>query len=316
MISSGKRFECGELLHKNETRNAIQQVKDDTSSMLPLLNDPKSLDSRQSISSENSIRLELKLDESLAFDDDVFDPNPYRAAATSNMKHVMRKAKNSDAEKTSLSDPSLDGPVFLETTSAEPNEKGEVRHVEDMYIRKTTEIEQHRHLGTMLRKLILPESSRYNRWFPKRIACRTPSSRKYQPLPDVVEWHTEPNVRVLLLGTTSSGKTTLVEAMKVSSGYSYTATELMFIKEAVFRNLVWSMQGVLDGIEKAVQPVDLRDDNEYVQTICGQPEFMEVDYLQPELIKAIKVLWSRPDILASYPQSENLMQIQSCDRVE
>ena len=109
------------------------------------------------------------------------------------------------------------------------------------------------------------------------------------------------NVKVLLLGVSSSGKSTLLEAMKLCCRYEYTADELKFFKEAVFRKLVWSMQKVLEVLRPMGHPFHNALES-HARTILMQPVFMEVDFLQPEITDAIEILWGYLGALALYPQ--------------
>ena len=109
------------------------------------------------------------------------------------------------------------------------------------------------------------------------------------------------SVNVLLLGASSSGKSTLLEVIKLCCGYKYTADELKFFKEAVFRKLVGSMQGILHLFRILELPIDDSLES-HARTILMQPAFMEVDFLQPELTDAIEILWRHLEVSALYSQ--------------
>mmetsp|Transcript_19068 Transcript_19068/g.30310 ORF Transcript_19068/g.30310 Transcript_19068/m.30310 type:complete len:350 (-) Transcript_19068:455-1504(-) len=95
--------------------------------------------------------------------------------------------------------------------------------------------------------------------------------------------------KVLLLGTGESGKSTIFKQMQILAGVPFEQHEKENFKVVIRRNIVSSMQEILDHAED--QEMKLGSDlEEYVEIISEADEYLE-DGWKPELGVAIEKLW-------------------------
>ena len=125
------------MLHSSKTRHVIDQVKDDTSSLLWLI-DPESLCSRQSILTEGPARSHQNIDQTFAFDNDIFNSKAYRQAAKSNMKQAIRKNKGSNIQQKPLPKNPLAITPAKQKLAGKAIQVRRFHHVRFSWLQKTT----------------------------------------------------------------------------------------------------------------------------------------------------------------------------------
>ncbi|ETS86511.1 hypothetical protein PFICI_00339 [Pestalotiopsis fici W106-1] len=101
---------------------------------------------------------------------------------------------------------------------------------------------------------------------------------------------TKNHAKVLILGTSESGKSTLLKAFAINQGH-YDDEYYKDSKEIIWSNVIQSTRVILDAMESLDLPLDnTRLIDYHVQTIFQQPA--QVDTLPPQKVcKAIKILW-------------------------
>ncbi|KAF2689823.1 G-protein complex alpha subunit GpaA/FadA [Lentithecium fluviatile CBS 122367] len=100
-----------------------------------------------------------------------------------------------------------------------------------------------------------------------------------------------PTPKILILGTSESGKSTLLKALRLCLQEPYTLDERLSYREIIWSNVVQSARVVLEAMESLELPLE-NDTNEYhVQTIFMQPSQYEDCPPGSEVIHAVKLLW-------------------------
>ena len=99
-----------------------------------------------------------------------------------------------------------------------------------------------------------------------------------------------PDVKILLLGTSESGKSTLLKGMKLFYEGPYTEDESRSFSKIIFSNVCQSVRAVLEAMESLEMPLGSTDSEYHVQTIFMQPTQIEGDSMPLEIGMAIEVL--------------------------
>jgi len=117
----------------------------------------------------------------------------------------------------------------------------------------------------------------------------------------------EKEVKLLMLGTGESGKSTLVKQFRILYRGSFTREELLSFRPALHNNIVLSIQALIKGAEKFHEDPDEQQRDRYV--ITSQPKdqlekILALDPLSHELpysyVPAIKSLWADPAVQLAY----------------
>lgn len=121
------------------------------------------------------------------------------------------------------------------------------------------------------------------------------SSRIEQDLSEHAK--TERNVvKILLLGTAESGKSTLIKQIKMIRGHGFSKQELLSFKPAVFDNILTSMKFVLHGMGEL--RINLASKNKvHARSILSCSQCLGEDQeLLPFVAHAFCALWSDPGV--------------------
>ncbi|CEP15845.1 hypothetical protein [Parasitella parasitica] len=107
----------------------------------------------------------------------------------------------------------------------------------------------------------------------------------------------EKDCKILLLGSGESGKSTILKQMKIINLNGYTNEELFSWRATVYRNLVESMQTIVQAAQESGLSFEQSELNDYVNRILsyrvsGNPK----SQLSPEIIALAKLLWQDPVI--------------------
>lgn len=113
-------------------------------------------------------------------------------------------------------------------------------------------------------------------------------------------------VKMLLLGTGESGKSTILKQMQIIHGTGYSDDERLSYRDIVFSNIIQSMKVLLDAVE--VLGIEYQSENEDSQTttisincIKQLPQQLEhQSSLSKEIVDALQHLWSHSSIQAAY----------------
>ena len=102
------------------------------------------------------------------------------------------------------------------------------------------------------------------------------------------------NSKMLILGLSESGKSTLLKSLKLHLEGPYAPVDRSAFKHIIFSNAVQSMRVVLEAMESLGLPLEdgLNSSNKYhVRTIFMQPAQLEVEQLPSEVVDAIETLY-------------------------
>ena len=128
--------------------------------------------------------------------------------------------------------------------------------------------------------------------FAKSFMNLGPSSLKVrQPDPLKLEARSPP-VKVTILGSGNSGKSTLLKRIELLCGDSWTESELSLVKETIVINLVNNMRTILRAMVDLEIRLDSYHNQHHAQTVLQQFSAPLYDEFPPELCAAIEALWA------------------------
>lgn len=110
-------------------------------------------------------------------------------------------------------------------------------------------------------------------------------------------------IKMLLLGTGESGKSTILKQMRLINEGSYSQEEREAYREIIFSNTIQSMRVILDAMEMMDQRLADASSLPYVDTIMALPHQIEGDRLEPEVATAVAVLWRDAGVRACFARS-------------
>jgi len=121
-------------------------------------------------------------------------------------------------------------------------------------------------------------------------------------------------IRVLLLGTGESGKSTILKQMRIIfDEEGFTDIEKETFKVVVRRNVVESMQVLLEGVEKWGYKYDSQESANAAKFI-NETDGHDIDMWNEEIVKKIKHLWEKESaVMKSYENRNKLQLIDSAD---
>ncbi|KAI0424573.1 G-protein alpha subunit-domain-containing protein [Xylaria sp. FL1042] len=111
------------------------------------------------------------------------------------------------------------------------------------------------------------------------------------PKPEITTPITTPDnsPKLLILGTSESGKTTVLQGMKLVFEGTYTQEEKLAFRDIIWSNIVMSTRVVLEAMESLLIPLNDERMEYHVQTIFMQPTLTETP--NREAVTAISALW-------------------------
>jgi len=105
-------------------------------------------------------------------------------------------------------------------------------------------------------------------------------------------------IKLLLLGTGESGKSTLAKQMRILHSSGFTTEELASMKPAVFNNCVQSMKSIIEFVKS--ESIPLQEKNMKLYELFDYRNSMDYGTLSFEVSQAIKELWQDPGIQLAY----------------
>jgi hypothetical protein len=120
--------------------------------------------------------------------------------------------------------------------------------------------------------------------------------------------------KVLLLGISETGKSSLLKSFKIALEGSCTLDERISFKDIIFSNIVQSMRVILEAMEKFELPLDFEKNAYHVQTIFMQPISIESDSLSREVWQAIEALWKDKGVREAFERSNEFQLNDSAAR--
>ncbi|KZS90231.1 guanine nucleotide binding protein, alpha subunit [Sistotremastrum niveocremeum HHB9708] len=102
-------------------------------------------------------------------------------------------------------------------------------------------------------------------------------------------------VKVLLLGSGDSGKSTIIKQMRVIHGVRWPPEEVENFRHQVFNNLVFGLKEVLDALEYF--ELELTEENkQYVPLFESPPDIKDNEPFPMEYLEPLQKLWADPTI--------------------
>ena len=123
----------------------------------------------------------------------------------------------------------------------------------------------------------------------------------------------EENTKVLLLGSSESGKSTLLKSMKLWFEGDFTEEERHSFKEAIFSNVVLSMKTLLDAMENREMELDCMEHEQHAGVIWSQAILKECENLPEAVHTAIRVLWSDSGVREAYRRRNEFQLLDSVE---
>jgi hypothetical protein len=238
------------------------------------------------MSTFNSKLLETVFD----FDGEVFNSRVYQVALRSNMKEVLSHNAAGHSKHSDLASPTTSDTFLLENDEASA-ETGTInaKSVLDASL-----------IPTPVYQDISPYAPRkVSLWsrLSEQIASRKKSQHRtrsetidfteVEPQQDFLPW----SGKTLILGTSESGKTTLLKSLKLHTEGPYTLEERLSFKGIIFINAVQSMRWVLEAMESLELPLEDILNECHVQTIYRQGLQFDIEQLPTEVVDAIETLY-------------------------
>lgn len=120
----------------------------------------------------------------------------------------------------------------------------------------------------------------------------------------------EETIRLLLLGTGESGKTTLGRQFKILYGVPWTDAELMDLRPTVYTNIISNVVLVLKHLEQNNIPLPTAELQAQAKRFLDETISDDAD-VTLEIGQAVKRLWNTPEFQATW-KSRNSFQVSDC----
>ncbi|GJN90002.1 hypothetical protein Rhopal_002997-T1 [Rhodotorula paludigena] len=116
------------------------------------------------------------------------------------------------------------------------------------------------------------------------------------------------DIKLLLLGTGESGKSTILKQMRLHHLGGYTDEERDGYREIVYANLIQSMQVVIEALHDLNMPLppSLRDKAAYIMSVRVSAHDPCPPMLDPMVTKALVALWADPTTKAYFDAAERI----------
>ncbi|MCJ1434227.1 guanine nucleotide-binding protein subunit alpha [Xylographa pallens] len=271
------------LLQSLECRHIIQRLRDDTSSLL-WLRDSESILSKRTVSTSNSKLLETVFD----FDGEVFNSKVYQVALRSNMKQVLSHKPSGRSKTSDVVSPTTDDNSPFENDDAD----SDTETIKAKSVLDATPI-----LTPVYQDISPYVSKKYSLW--SRLSEQIVARKKSRPRTrnetidfievdspkDLLPW----NGKTLILGSSESGKSTLLKSLMLHTEATYTLGERASFKEIIFSNTIQSMRVILEAMESLGIALGNQMNEYHVQTIFMQPA--QLEELDTKIVDAIESLY-------------------------
>ncbi|KAG4303653.1 hypothetical protein PCANB_000036 [Pneumocystis canis] len=110
-------------------------------------------------------------------------------------------------------------------------------------------------------------------------------------------------IKMLLLGTGESGKSTILKQMKLIHEGGYSVEERESFKEIIYSNTVQSMRVILEAMEVLGISLENEENIQHMQVILSQPNQIEGNFLDQKIGDAIISLWKDSGVQQCFQRS-------------
>jgi len=109
----------------------------------------------------------------------------------------------------------------------------------------------------------------------------------------------ETQVKVLLLGSGDSGKSTILKQMRLIHNVAFSPQELEFYRQLVFNNLTHGMKALLDAMED--MELEVSEDNQpHIQLVEDAPDLKDSQTFPQDYYQPLKSLWQDENVQKGY----------------
>ena len=273
------------LLQSLESRQVIQRLRDDTSSLL-WLGCSESILSRKTVSTFDSKVFETVFD----FDGEVFNSRVYQKALRSNMKQVLSHKASAHSTPGQLA------PLIKNETSLLEGDEtaAETETIVAKPVSKTPLIPTHPYQDTG--PYTPGKVSLWSRLSEQIVSRKEPHLRTRNGTMDFAKGKSEQelaprNGKTLTLGTLETGKSTPLKSLKLHMDNPYSLEERAWFKEIIFDNVVRGMRVALGAMKALDIPFHETLNEDHSQTIFLQRLPVEVEQLSMKVVNAIISLY-------------------------
>ncbi|KAJ3188171.1 guanine nucleotide-binding protein subunit alpha [Gaertneriomyces sp. JEL0708] len=116
--------------------------------------------------------------------------------------------------------------------------------------------------------------------------------------------------KLLLLGSSDSGKTTVLKQMQILHGNGFSTQERHAYRRRIFNNILESMQALIGGLQQLGVALPEEGAQQHIATITHCTLNGQEDQLPPQLAAATKALWSNETVKKVYTTRSNEFFIQ------
>lgn len=112
-------------------------------------------------------------------------------------------------------------------------------------------------------------------------------------------------VKVLLLGSGDSGKSTVLKQMRVIHNDKFTPAEVEFYRKLVFNNIVRGLQMLIDALpamELSVSP----QNTSLVDLLRGTPELRDGEPYPEQLLEPLQTIWGDPRVQEGWSRANEV----------
>jgi len=113
-------------------------------------------------------------------------------------------------------------------------------------------------------------------------------------------------IKLLLLGTGESGKSTIAKQMKILHTEGFSKQELLSFRPVVFNNTLTSMRTLVQAVRN--MNLDLKEENKLKAHYFEEVNPVELETFTIEMAKDVKAIWADPAIQDAY-QRRNEFQL-------
>ncbi|KAI0444139.1 G-protein alpha subunit-domain-containing protein [Xylaria telfairii] len=250
-----------DLLLREESQSILQQAKDCSSSII-------GLEDSASFISENTAGISLMFN----FDTVLLTSRIYQQVGRSHLRQAIRAQNYVPA-------PSQEQPEYR-SEKTEPINQLNRRNLQLQITRKPSNQARILRLVNLRRKT--PEQKTPE---PSTPEPKTPGLNITRPITT-----TGSLPKFLILGTSESGKSTLLKGLRLALEGGYTLQEKMSVKEIIWSNVLTSFRLILETMITLEIPLGDQRQGIHVQTIFMQPDTADITP-NLEVVEAIQALW-------------------------
>ena len=280
-------------MQQDDSVTVIRLARECTES-LNVMGDTSSNEQRTSVFSENSEKLSMRF----TFDQSLLGSRVYQTATISNVRKLIRRRSNESTQPEDARDKILSTlPAARQQQPADSTDSfvpiSDSRSPGHGTINSQAGYSKEQYLNIPLPSARVLSGSQKRR----PIGLSRPFVRGTEEMGPVVQRYDR---SILILGSSESGKTTLLKSMKLHSDGGYTRDERAAFKDIIFSNAINGMRIILQAMNDLQITLKYPINGDYAEIISRQPLQIQADTLPLSVWDAIKYLWSHFGVQNAY----------------